>query len=665
MDAPAFGPWIVERPIGRGAFATVYRCRHRDDAARVVAVKVLHAAEPRAVARLGREVRVLRRLGHPGIVGIVDADAEATEPWIALELVDGGPLDRVRPGRRPPAEVAALAREVAAALTHAHGVGVFHRDVKPANLLVERGSGRVRVVDFGVSAARGEATLTAPGAPAPGTMGYAPPEWFEGGRIDPARVDAYGLGAVLHEQLTGASPFGGAAATVAGIMAAKHACLDLDPGPEVPEPLRGAVRALTAADPRRRATLEEALGTLAEAAPPEVRRAPPALVPAPSDPLVGREALLTALAGLSPAVRLVTLSGPPGVGKSRLGREWCARSGPTPWVELGSATDLPGALRAAGRALACPPTLEAVTATLRDGPWATVLLDDADRVLDALREILPAAFRGTPQVRWVVTTRGRLRIGGERVIPVEPLPVPVHDEETAAVALLRSRVREAGGPSPSARRAAEVVRAVDGLPLAIELAASAAPRDDELPGGSPPASGEEGLRPVLASAWSRLPAEARRVLRGCAVFRAPFGLQAAEDVVGAGDGPLFDVLAALCDQSWLQVRRGEGAFAMLRPIRAFAEAEGIPEEVRERHAFAAARPADRASPPTPGEVAEALAAWDVAEAIGDDPLAVLLALVVARGTGAREGGWVSRARALLDRGAGGPEDRERLRASFR
>jgi hypothetical protein len=659
MQQPSFGPWIVERPIGRGAHATVYRCHHHQDPRLAAAVKVLHSAEPRQVARLAREVRVLRRLDHPGIVSVLDADPGAAEPWVALELVDGAPLDPSGRGARPAAEVAAVARQVGAALAHAHAVGVFHRDVKPANLLVERRTGRVRVVDFGISAARGESTLTDPGAAAPGTVDYAPPEWFRSlpHELDPARLDAYALGVVLYELLAGGPAFPVApGASVGRMLAAKVATPELDPGEGTPEPLRSVVRALTAAEPRRRATIEEVLGALAETVPAAERRSAPALVSVPADAFVGREEVLAALGALPPTVRLVTLTGPPGVGKSRLAREWCAATGPTPWVELGEVSDLPGALRAAGRALPCAPTLDAVTAGLRDGEWSTVLLDDADRVLDALREILPAAFRGTPRVRWVVTARRRLRIGGERVIAVEPLPVPLHDEPTAAVALLGARIRESDGVALGPREAAALARAVDGLPLALEVAASAPPGVGALEHDA----GEDALRGVLSAAWDRLDPESRRVAGACAVFRAPFPLPLAEDVIGPGERPLFEVLQGLVDQSWLQVRRGEGAFAMLRPLRAFAERQGLDPDVRLRHAFAAARAADRSAAPAAGEVAEALAAWDWAEAEGDRDLAVSLALVVARGTGAREGAWVARARGLLAGPAGSADDRDRL-----
>jgi hypothetical protein len=656
VTTPEFGPWIVERPIGRGAHATVYRCHHQADPSRTAAVKVLHGAEhmPRQVARLAREARILRRLDHPGIVRVLDADTTVAEPWVALELVDGVPLDRARPGVRPPEEVALLAEQVAGALLHAHRVGVFHRDVKPANLLVERTSGQVRIVDFGISAALGESTLTDPGATAPGTVDYAPPEWFRSlpHELDGARLDAYALGVVLYEQLTGTRPFGGSGG-LAQLLAAKQKAPFLDPGPGTPAALRELVQVITAADPRARATLEDAASAASAGhAPPERREF--IVVTPPADAFVGRERALAELLALPPSVRLVTLVGPPGVGKSRLAQEWCRTSGSTPWVELGEVNELAGALRAAGRALGCAPALDAVTAALREGTWRAVLLDDADQVLEPLREVLPLAFRGTPDVRWVVTSRRRLRISGERVVLVEPLAVPMGDERTAATTLLRARVVGQGGTPPGDDEAARRVRAVDGLPLAIELAAAG-------PVGS--GDGEDGLSSVLSAAWDRLDAEEQRVLAGCSVFRAPFGLTVAEDVLGAGSRPLFEVLQGLVDQSWLQVRRGLGAFAMLRTLRAFAERQltgPVGEEVRLRHAFAAARPADTSRAPSPGDVDNALTAWDYAEAVSDRDLAVTLALVVALGSGSPRGQWAERARALLASGAGSPDDRARL-----
>lgn len=645
----------MERPIGRGAHATVYRCH--DASGRTAAVKVLHGADavPRQIARMAREVRILRRLDHPGIVGILDADPASEEPWIALELVDGAPLDRARPGPRPPAEVVELARQVAHALVHAHRVGVYHRDVKPANLLVERASGRVRVVDFGVSAALGESTLTDPAAPAPGTVDYSPPEWFRllPHQLDPVKVDSYGLGVVLYEQLTGGAAFSG---PLPALLAAKATPLDPRGAPEL---LRALVTGLTDPEPRRRTAVEDVLQRLsAMATPGEAPAQEPVLVHAPRDAFVGRERERRELVALPGELRLVTFVGPPGVGKSRLAREWCRELGPTPWVELSEVTDLTGVLRAAGHALGCPPTLAAVTGRLRSGQWSTVLLDDADLALDALRELLPQAFRGTPALRFVVTARRRLRIGGERVVAVEPLGVPVHEEGSPAGDLLRARILEQGGSVPGAAEVAEVVRAVDGLPLAIELAAA---------GPVALGPGHDGLRAVLDAAWERLDGEQRRVAAACSVFRAPFGLVTAEDVAGVGARPLSEVLQSLVDHSWLGVRRGRGAFTFLRTLRDHAARhltgpEG--DEVRARHAFAAARPADGVAPPTPDEVAEALAAWDSAEGSGDRDLAVTLALVVATGSGPGRSAWIGRARALLEAGAGSPADRARLEAEL-
>ena len=256
-----FGQWVVDRPIGRGAVATVYLCHLAADPDRIAAVKVLDQEEyaPPGSARMerfARELRLLEQLEHPGIVGVLDAGMEP-DPWIALEYVTGRPLDQVRTGPRPPVEVLELARQLGDALGHAHTKGVFHRDVKPANILVEP-EGRVCLVDFGIALAVHESRITDPDKVAPATLSYAPPEWFVTNRLaPPAKGDAYSLGVVLWEQLTGERAFAqaGQRPTLTSMLRAKLQKPFLDPGPNVPDALREVVRGLTLSDLEARWTL--------------------------------------------------------------------------------------------------------------------------------------------------------------------------------------------------------------------------------------------------------------------------------------------------------------------------------------------------------------------------------------------------------------------------
>jgi serine/threonine-protein kinase len=202
------GRYRLVAPIGTGASGRVYaawdvRLRRR------VAVKVLHAAlaeDAGFLRRFGAEAQLAASLQHPNIVTVFDWGEDET-PFLVLELLEGGSLRGMldRGMRLSPSQAAALGRQVAAALHHAHGRGLVHRDVKPANLLFD-GHGLVRVADFGLARALAEASWTEPAGALLGTARYAAPEQVLGVALD-GRSDVYSLALVLVEAVTGAVPF--------------------------------------------------------------------------------------------------------------------------------------------------------------------------------------------------------------------------------------------------------------------------------------------------------------------------------------------------------------------------------------------------------------------------------------------------------------------------
>ena len=200
---------LLER-LAVGGSAEVWRARD-EQLGRDVAVKRLHphlVPDAASRQRLVAEARAAAGLAHPGIVEIYDVDASGESPALVMELVDGESLATriARDGSLPPPEAAAIAADVAEALFHAHQRGVIHRDVKPGNVLLSA-DGRTRLVDFGIahSLADASARLTTTGTVI-GTLYSMAPEQLVGGPITP-RTDLYGLGAVLHESLTGRPPY--------------------------------------------------------------------------------------------------------------------------------------------------------------------------------------------------------------------------------------------------------------------------------------------------------------------------------------------------------------------------------------------------------------------------------------------------------------------------
>jgi eukaryotic-like serine/threonine-protein kinase len=175
---------------------------------RAVAVKVLGGAlagDGRAAERLRREARAAARLDHPNIARVLDLGEHDGRPYLVMELLEGESLAaRIdRAGPMPPAEAARIVAAVADALEAAHQAGVVHRDVKPGNVFLTS-TGVVKVLDFGIASAAGDAALTT--GDLIGTAAYLAPERALGQRATPA-ADIYALGVVLYELLAGHRPF--------------------------------------------------------------------------------------------------------------------------------------------------------------------------------------------------------------------------------------------------------------------------------------------------------------------------------------------------------------------------------------------------------------------------------------------------------------------------
>ncbi len=176
---------------------------------RTVAIKLLaerHSRDPDVRARFTREALAAARLsGEPYVITVFDVGEHDGRPFIVMEYLDGGTVhDELRKGRVDAPQALDWLDQAAAALDAAHRQGVVHRDVKPANLLLDK-DGVVRVSDFGIASATGMDTLTLPGTVL-GTAGYLSPEQARGELATPAS-DRYALGVVAFELLTGRRPF--------------------------------------------------------------------------------------------------------------------------------------------------------------------------------------------------------------------------------------------------------------------------------------------------------------------------------------------------------------------------------------------------------------------------------------------------------------------------
>jgi serine/threonine-protein kinase len=233
---------------------------------RYVALKVLPAESVRDEAsaeRFKREARVIARLEHPNITPIhgFGIDDATQIPWMAMRLISGGTFASRLTMKITPARAVGILRGVADALDYAHAKGVMHRDVKPANILLDE-AGRVYLADFGIARlVEGATQLTAAGLIS-GTPAYMAPEQATGVNLD-HRVDVYALGVVAYEALAGRVPF--TSENPIDVLM-KHVQAPVPEIPDLPPPVMEAVRKALAKDPADRWESAGALVTALEAA---------------------------------------------------------------------------------------------------------------------------------------------------------------------------------------------------------------------------------------------------------------------------------------------------------------------------------------------------------------------------------------------------------------
>jgi WD40 repeat protein len=215
------GRFELLREVGRGGFGVVYEARDTE-LGRLVAFKAMRPSRAGAGALekpLREEAEAAARLNHPNVVTLHDYGLHQGTPYLILELLRGETLQqRLQRGALAPAEALRVVRDVARGLAHAHAQGVFHRDLKPGNVLLTEDGG-VKLLDFGLARLLDRASL------AGGTPAYMAPEQLRGEPGD-ARTDVFGAAVLLYQALSGALPF--------PVVNGKSTVLDPGPPPALP-----------------------------------------------------------------------------------------------------------------------------------------------------------------------------------------------------------------------------------------------------------------------------------------------------------------------------------------------------------------------------------------------------------------------------------------------
>ncbi len=662
----------VRSRLGAGGMAEVFLA-YDPHLGRNVAIKILPgsvAGDASRLARFVREAKAASALNHPNIVTVYDFGVHDETRFLVVEYVDGQTLRDWTAESRPEINIMLDAvAQAATALEVAHRAGIVHRDIKPENVMRRR-DGLVKVLDFGVAKLLDDAAVDAgddtrfdtqrirPGALV-GTLRYMSPEQASADEVD-ARTDVWSLGVVLYELLSGKKPFTGKTSIdiMAAIMRREPEPLE-QAAPGTPEAVSRLVErtlrkekeerpgaAELAAELRR---LRDTIGATPTAEPTETivddvetqhsgdRTTWPASLPEPASPLIGRARELAELEDLVREARLVTVTGTGGSGKTRLAIEAArdlAREFPDGvfLVELAplrsAAYVAPQVAGVLGVNEHSGIAIEGGLSLALAGKEILLLLDNFEHVAEAAA-LVAALLAAAPRLKALVTSRSPLHVRDEREYPLGPLDLPsassdatLYEIEAAgAVALFVERVR-AVRPSfeltaENAPAVCEICRRLDGLPLAIELAAARArfltPEDmvgrldNRLKlltsGTRDMPDRQRTMRAAVSWSYDLLEPHEQEVLRRLAVFDGGCTLEAAEAVCAGEDVETLDAVTSLVDGSLLRhVEQADGQtrFAMFEVVREFGlerlAEEGELDAVRLSHGRYFLRYAEAAMP---------------------------------------------------------------------
>jgi predicted ATPase/tRNA A-37 threonylcarbamoyl transferase component Bud32 len=604
---------IIEK-LGSGGMGAVFKARDTK-LDRYVALKFLTspaAHRKHHYKKLLKEAKAAAALNHPNIATIYEINETDEQFFIAMEFIDGVSLREVmRSGPLEPQTALNYSVEIAEALREAHEHGVVHHDIKPENIMV-LSNGRIKVMDFGLAVLNDSIRQQNPGSAA-GTPHYMSPEAVRREQTD-HRADLWSLGVVMYEMIAGVRPFGGEDVRSIFEAVLNHKQVPLSERVEnIPPELSEIIAQLLQKDPAQRfdsaghflKTCREFIGRNLHGTDEKAFR-----VPKPLTGFIGRKKELSGLKKRLKDSRLITLTGVAGSGKTRLAVELAHNiHGSTErgiyFIDLSSIRNSDLVASAILRALNLKEhpekSIPDVIVAHLHAKNLILILDNFEQVLDAAPE-LAEIIRQSPGCRFLVTSREPLHIQGEQVFQVPPLLLPGSDSEhdlkalkqVESVALFVERAKQVKPDfelsQDNVRIVASICRQLDGLPLAIELAAvririltpnellerlndrfrllSAGTRD--LP------ERQQSLRTAIEWSYDLLSETEKVLFRRLAIFSGGFTLKAADAVCNKHSELYEDVLngiTSLHDKNLVYSKsesKQSMRFNMLESIREFA-----------------------------------------------------------------------------------------------
>ena len=629
--------------IGVGGMGTVYRGKDTTANGRLVAIKYLKPeivqSNPAMVDRFRREGEALRDLNHPNIVQMLDAGMCDNHHYIVMEFVPGGSLRDLLDHERKlnVQRVLYIALDMADALTRAHRLDILHRDIKPGNVLIAA-DGTPRLTDFGV--ARTKASHLTDDGQIIGTMAYISPEALTGGDLD-ERHDIWAFGVMLFEMLAGRRPFPSENIGQLVTEITQQPIPDLEQlRPDAPVALvdliyrmldrklqtriRSArlvgaeleqiiysggaenapvgLSAREAGGDRFRTTItsQQVLNTPTIADP---HNAPVGLVNVPTQAtaFVGRQREVEEIREqlLADGVRLLTLVGPGGVGKTRIALavaeavQAAFPDGvyfvPLAAVERGDMVPMKIAEAIGFQFSGSDNPMEEMIAYIRN-KRALIVMDNMEHLMSGAGE-LARNMEQAPYFKMLVTSRERLRLRGEYAYEVDGLIIPPPTVKQAddllgypaARLFMSSAQRVAPGfdlDDETAPHVIRIIQRVQGIPLGIELAAGwleMLPIEEiateiensldfletdirDMP------ERHRSIRAVFDYSWNLMTEAERETFMKLSVFRGGFGRAAAQKVTGAS----LRALTGLVNKSLLS-RSSDGRYTVAKLLRQYAE----------------------------------------------------------------------------------------------